>query len=162
MTENLWKTLSSINDWVRFSEGKAIALLAAQGVMIGVISQNHLNTLNEVSGLGVFLSSIALILNGGSMLFAFFCLNPRLKFSGVPSPIYFGSIATNFDSAEEYYEYFENNMSDTKSISGEISRQIHANSHVAYNKFKDVAFSIRFFVGSLGFWFVFIFKEVIF
>ena len=39
-TEFLWKTYDTINDWIRFSDTKAVAIVATYGIAIGFISSN--------------------------------------------------------------------------------------------------------------------------
>jgi len=156
MNENLWKTLGSINEWVRFSEGKAIALLAAQGVLIGVLSQNLLLddfSLNAKESITV---GLALAFNGGSMFFAFLCLNPRIKLKGGISPLFFGSIASSFKASNEYFDYYNEKMSNEESISKELCGQIFVNSQIANRKYRNVAYSIRLFFGSISAWMAFL------
>lgn len=156
MNEDLWKTLTSINEWVRFSEGKAVALLAAQGVLVGLLSQDQLGQENDLNTIGVVLGGVAITLNAASMLFAFFCLNPRLKLRGGVSPLYFGSIAASFKTSVEYYDYYKNKMADNDAVSKELCGQIFVNSQIADRKYKNVAYSIRLFLSSALFWFLFI------
>lgn len=152
MHEDLWKTLTSINEWVRFSEGKAVGLLAAQGVLISVIGQNGLGYEGAHVTLALCLGSAALILNAISMFYAFLCLNPRLKLRGGVSPLYFGSIAQSFNNSADYQRYFMEKMANSESVSRELCGQIFVNSQIADRKFRNVAHSIRAFVFSILLW----------
>ena len=155
MNENLWKTLTTINEWVRFSEGKAVALLTAQGVLIAVLSQILL-TGNQIFGtIESLLSGIAIILNTASMFFSFLCLNPRLKLRGGISPLFFGSIASSFKDSIEYYEFYRSKMNTDETISKELCGQIFVNSQIANRKYRHVAYSIRLFFGSALAWILF-------
>ena len=156
MTEDLWKTLSSINEWVRFSEGKAIALLTVQGVLIAVLSQNLLAESQSFDSVVLIVASAALALNAISMLFAFLCLNPKLKLLGGVSPLFFGSIASSFKGSNEYYEYYRDNMNTDESISKELCGQIFVNSQIANRKYRNVAYSIRLFLGAAFAWMLFV------
>lgn len=156
MNEDLWKTLSSVNEWVQFSEGKAVALLAAQGVLIGLLSQGQLGQEQNLETAELTLGSIAVVLNALSMFYAFLCLNPRLKSSGGVSPLYFGSISSSFNSSNEYHDYYKDKMSDGASISKELCGQIFINSQIASKKYGNVAYSIRAFIASVFFWIAFV------
>jgi hypothetical protein len=160
MKDDLWKTLSSINNWVRFSEGKAIALLAAQGVLIGVLSKESFGSVEAMTRAQLILITIAMILNSVSMLFAFLCLNPRLRLHGGISPLYFGSISSSFGSSDEYYHYYRQKMSDADSSSKELSGQIFVNSQIAFRKYKYVAYSIRSLFLSIFIWVILILNNL--
>jgi hypothetical protein len=161
MHEDLWKTLAYINEWVRFSEGKAVGLLAAQGVLISVIGQNGLDYEGSHVSWALCLGSVALILNIISMFYAFMCLNPRLKLRGGVSPLFFGSIAQSFKNSADYQRHFMEKMTDSESVSKELCGQIFVNSQIADRKFRNVAYSIRIFVVSILFWACFTFMKVV-
>ena len=159
MHDDLWKTLASINEWVRFSEGKAIALLAAQGLFVSIIAQNGLGQESGTETVSLCLGYLALILNVISMFFAFLCLNPRLKLGGGVSPLYFGSIASSFNNSKEYQSYFKEKMGDSESVLRELSGQIFVNSQIADRKYRNVAYSLRIFIASILTWVLLIITE---
>lgn len=161
MIEHLWKTLASVNEWVRFSEGKAIALLAAQGVLIGLLSQDKLLNDQNLTATETVLGIFAVLFNALSMLYAFLCLNPRLKLKGGVSPIYFSSIATSFQQSEEYRQFYKERMNEDDSIEKEVCGQIFVNSQIAMRKYNNIAYSLRLFFTSALLWVIFLLCKMV-
>ena len=148
--DRLWKTYSTINEWIRYSDTKAYTLLAVQGVFIGLLYK-ALDGSIDSSGLTKILAISGLLLNVCSLVFAFFCVNPRQNVTGPVSPVYFGAIA-KFSSAEDYQSHFNSSFVAPESVEKELSRQIYINSKVADQKFKKVTYSMRCFTASLVPW----------
>ncbi|MFH1097336.1 MAG: Pycsar system effector family protein [Candidatus Desantisbacteria bacterium] len=98
------------------------------------------------------IAGIGLVLNLISMIFSFLCLNPKLKVDDDVSPIYFGTIATQFKHSGQYQEYFEKNFGTEEQVTHELCKQVYVNSYVAYKKFQQVIYSLRYFAASLLFW----------
>jgi len=97
--QRLWQIFSTTNEWVRYSDGKAVALLGIQGVLIGLIIaffKDSFSTADSTLASRIFLFA-GIVSIAISMLFTFLCLTPRLKNASKTkvSPIYFGSIATH-------------------------------------------------------------------
>lgn len=156
MDQRLWQILSMINGWVRYSDGKAVALLGIQGILIGLIIA-FIKDSYSISSSTLF-SSIFLIAGiisiAASMVFTFLCLSPRLKNSNGISPIFFRSIATNFQNSNEYMKYLQENFNSEENISKYLSEQIHANSKIANKKFGVVSWATRLLMLGLAFWVV--------
>ena len=161
MNDNLWKTLHNINEWIRFSEGKAIAIMATQGVFITIASQKLLEDSLVFGSFELITTVVALLFSCVSIGIAFQCLNPSLKISGGVSPLYFGSIAESFNSSREYYEYFNQSMTADNSISEELCGQIYINSRIADRKYRHVAYSIRCMMCAIVAWTIFIILRII-
>lgn len=158
MKDQLWQILLSTNSWVKYSDSKATALLGIQGILIGLIVafvSNSFSVLSLKLYYSIFLlSGVFSILI--SALLAFFCLIPRLKNVNRVSPIYFKSIANNFQSASDYSEYLKENFNTEADISEYLSEQIYTNARIATNKFALASWSIRFLVAGLLFLMLFI------
>lgn len=153
-TENNWKLLLSINDWIKASDSKAIALLGTQSIFFafiisGTISDDF-NTHN--SGVSLTLAGIAISLNFISVFFAFQSVNPSLKLKGAVSPLYFGSIATSFKDSREYSDFCRERLAKDEQVTLELEGQIFVNSKIAWEKFSNVTRSIRFLTASLLLW----------
>jgi len=106
------------------------------------------------------IAAIGLMFNIISMIYAFDCLNPRLKLKGGISPIYFGSIANSFSNSKDYLEHYEANFSTDEQIVKQLAGQVYVNSCIAYKKFKLVAYSLRFLSISLAIWIVLLFTKI--
>ena len=151
--QEYWNILNNINDWIKYSDTKATILLTIYGVIITIIYSNANESLIGITDSNwvlcfSILSTISSVL---SILFCFLCINPRLKNNNPNSVIYFGHIQEKFNNAEEYSKQASDIINDTKLYYKELSEQIHTNSKIAWNKFKNVTWGIRFFFFSLLF-----------
>jgi len=156
--ESLWETLKSVNDWIKFSDTKALALLGFQVVFLGFILSKALGSqFREMnSPLTYLVLMAAFALNAGSITWTFKCLNPRLKMIGGVSPIYFGTISEKFKNSRQYRDFFKKNFSHEEDIEDELAGQVYMNSTIAWKKFRCVAYSLRFLVASLAFWAIYL------
>ena len=87
LTDDLWRILGSISDWVRFADAKAGAALA------------------------VVVLSIGLALAALSALAAVWTVVPRMRKLGADSMIHYGRIAS-FDTAESFAAELREPLSD--------------------------------------------------
>jgi hypothetical protein len=152
--ENKWTILHSVNDWIKVSDAKALGLIGAQGVFLAfafsaLISKEFAGQTNCLVSLTL---SIGLTSNFLSLLFAFLSINPRLKLRGGISPLYFGSIAENLDNSREYSQMYKERLNSESDMGVELDGQIFVNSRIAWRKFKNVTWSVRFMFISLIIW----------
>lgn len=148
--EKYWNILQQINDWVKYSETKASIILTVHGIIITVIysnAENVYNALNNSQTLFYFTLAFALLCIL-SIFFAFKCVNPRLKNKNPKSIIYFGHIAKKFTDFQDYYSVSKPIISNQNEFEKQISEQIHVNSSIAWKKFVNVTWSLRFFIAS--------------
>lgn len=150
--------LQSINGWINQSDTKAFALLGTQGVffafIIAAVFTQEFYSLN--SGWSLTVLTIALGLNGGSVVFSFLAVNPRLKLTGGVSPFFFGSIATNFANSTEYSAFCSDRLKNEQDVVSELEGQIYVNSTIAWRKFKHVARALRCLVAAFLVWTIFV------
>lgn len=155
MNDRLWQIFSSTNEWLRYSDGKAVALLGIQGVLIGLaiafISSSSSSEKPVASTIFLIIGFVSLVI---SMFASFMTLSPRLKGSGKISPIYFGSISVNFKNSDSYTKFLKENFNTDDKVTDALSEQIHTNSKIASIKFKWVSWSMRFLVIGFVFWVV--------
>ncbi|MDP3314141.1 Pycsar system effector family protein [Lutibacter sp.] len=150
-TQEYWNILGNINDWIKYSDTKATILLTLYGVLITIIYSNStdvligLNKSNWILGFSIISMIFSLI----SIIFSFLCINPRLKNENPNSIIYFGHIKEKFKNSDEYSIHSSNILSSDESYLKELTEQIHTNSSIAWKKFSNVTWSIRFFFGVL-------------
>ena len=92
--EFLWKIYDTINDWIRFSDTKAIAIVATYGIAIGFISSNvtELQQIMYKSPEILLLSLITVLLAFSSIYYCIGCLIPRLKVEEPDLLIFFAHI----------------------------------------------------------------------
>ena len=129
-----WLIYDAINEWIRFADAKAGALLATNGVVavaaLGAIKENAAlfadhRLLWWTSLLGVF----------GLGVSAFFCLDcirPRTRAGGPKSLIYFDHIAGHEDA--DAYASEARALSNHERAFAEVSRQVWINARVAQTK----------------------------
>ena len=152
-TQEYWNILGNTNDWIKYSDTKATILLTLYGVIITIIYSNASESLNGItnSNWTIFFSTLSIILSLLSIIFAFLCINPRLNNDNPNSIIYFGHIQKKFKNAEEYSTKASEIISSENNYQKELTEQIHTNSKIAWKKFKNISWSIRFFTFSLIF-----------
>ena len=158
MEQRLWQTFSQTNEWVRYSDGKAVALLGIQGVLIGLavtfLKDFLTGTSLSVVSMVLFIAGLIFIVT--AVICTFLCLTPRLKNSGKISPIFFQSIAANFNKPEDYRQFITENFNTDENASKALAEQVHANSKIATIKFRWVSWSTGLTVLGLIFWAIFL------
>lgn len=152
--DSLWEIFKTVNDWIKVSDAKALALIGFQSLFLSFVLSNAFDKSFRESNtiFTLLLLFLAFALNAASIFYAFLCVNPRLKLTGGISPIYFGTIAEKFENSNKYRQFFEEQFKEEKNIEHELAGQVYINSTIAWQKFKSVAFSIRWLVASLFFW----------
>lgn len=156
--EHYWNTFTQINEWIRFADTKAGALITMNSIIIGFIASN-LTTVKETISQNNCL--IALSLLGSlsllaSLLFALKCILPNLSVGEPKSNIFFKHISKKHSNAQEFKKLLDN----SPDILGDLKTQIWANSRVADNKYSAVNNSIIAFSFLIGFSILIIFVEL--
>lgn len=144
--ENSWKTLDTINEWIRFADTKAGGVLGIVGliasIMLSVLARVGSNLLNQNPLLFLFL--VLGILSGcGAIYFSVRCLNPTLNIDEPTSLIYFAHIAQKFKTPLSYRQAIDKGFAEEEMLS-QVTDQIWANSRVAWKKYQAVTWAIRF------------------
>ncbi|WP_460654660.1 Pycsar system effector family protein [Kribbella endophytica] len=133
-TEQAWKILDVVTGWVRASEVKATAALAAGGVIGGTVYNLTKNETLSVAEIVIVICSVASIL--GAALCAGACLIPRLWVKENPQNlIYFNHVARRYSRYEDYRSVFQELVVDEARLVDEISAQAWVNSKIARRKF---------------------------
>lgn len=144
--ENLWKTLDTINAWIRFADTKAGGVLALVGIiasiMLSVLAKEGSNISSQYPMF--FLLIVLGILSGcGAIFFAILCLIPTLNVGESTALIYFIHIAQKFETPTSYRQAIDKGFTDEQILS-QIADQIWANSKVAWKKYRAVTWALRF------------------
>lgn len=143
--DHAWKQLSMVNDWIRHSDAKAAATLAASGVM-ATVTFNLISRLDSRSCCteAAVVVSVGLLI--ASVLFCGLTLAPRTRDkngrSGPPSPIYFGSVAANF-TRDSYRGELRTLAADPARLVDTLADQVHVNSGIATKKALWAGWAIR-------------------
>jgi len=146
--EFLWKCYETINQWIANADTKATVVLAAVGVIVGVVFVNLTSTVAflKVSAFSSVLCIVAASLFIASAFFSFRCVLPRLKVGEPESALYFRHIAEH--SNVDYEKIIRQLVSDPAQMETELMHQIWANATVASRKYRDAAFAIWCFMGA--------------
>lgn len=150
--EFYWHILNKTHDHIKFSDAKAALLLSLYGIIISLYftqSSTFINEVIKVSSFKMILLIIIGILSLLSIYCAFNAVNPRLKNPTSTSVIYFGDVHKEFKSADEYYQFGNEIFDKPEAVFRDLSDQVYVNSTIAYKKFYNVAWAIRFFVAGL-------------
>jgi len=140
--ETAWQIYATVNEWIRFSDTKAGAILAADGVIAAVA----FSLLPEP----VPAAYLPLIVSGAvsgvlSVYFSILCLNPALRFGEPNSLIFFAHIAQRYQGPNEYAEALVGVFSEEEAAAAQIAAQIWVNSRVALKKYRAVTWATRSF-----------------
>jgi hypothetical protein len=144
--DDAWKSLSQVNEWIRFADAKAFAVLAGSGVLgsflVGTIP--HLKDF-RVFPVRAALLSIAITCVGISALIALRCVAPRLHMGEDRSLIYFSHVAQGYsDDRGDFVKSYLSLATNESKLGEIIVEQVWANSLVARRKFRRVAYSVTF------------------
>ena len=138
-TETLWKIYGAINEWIRFADAKAGAVLAANGVLVGA-------TITALQGSSGFLHAhrftcafvvLGLLCVVISTFFCLRCIQPSLSLKADPgnSLVYFGHIAGKYKvNSRVYTDALHNKLHSPVDAMHEIGDQVWAVSQVANSK----------------------------
>ena len=148
--EKYWNILQQINDWVKYSETKASIILTVHGIIITVIYTNAGSVYEALSNSDTlfYITLAYALLCILSIFYSFRCVNPRLTNKNPKSIIYFGHIAKKFSDFQDYYSQSKTIIANPIEFEKQISEQIHVNSGIAWKKFVNVTWSLRFFIAS--------------
>ncbi len=149
-TEELWNIHKAISELIRFSDAKATAILAINGVLVGFYFSN-VNTLKEVfvqrlAALVPF--ALSFLLSIVSVCFAAYCMYPRLRKTLTRNLLFFRDIS-EYEGAAAYEKVITEALGNKEAWKACISRDIWAISKVAKNKYSMVRSSFIFFVAAL-------------
>jgi hypothetical protein len=122
--ESAWKTLDTINEWTRFADTKAGAVLGVVGVVAGIL----LSVLSEAGGslyrqhpLLFSLLVLGIISGCGAIYHAVRCLNPTLHVGESNSLIYFAHVAQRFEAPISYRQAVDREFATDEQMLSQIT-----------------------------------------
>lgn len=141
--DDAWATYSQVNEWIRFADVKATALLAVSGVLGGLlISSAPAGTCTgcQTQRILYAIATGAVVL---STVMSLVALVPRLgRRDRAASLLYFDHIARrNPHDRKEFILAFLAMVDDPAALRHEIAAQVWSNSQVARRKFRSVTFA---------------------
>jgi hypothetical protein len=144
-TEGAWKALQQVNEWIRFADAKAGAILAGSAALGGVV----LHALPQWSKHGehpwqFWLLIASLVAVTLAILFALRVLAPALRAGEPRSLVYFDHIARKHPSVSNYVTALRRLLDNEDDLVDQLGHQIWANSRVARHKFVAVGRAVRF------------------
>jgi len=136
-----WIVFSQVNEWIKFADMKATALLAIGGVLGGLlVSSAPVSSSHGVRQILFIAAVISVVL---STLMSLFALLPRLgRSTELTSLIYFDHVARRFaGDRDRFVVAFAAAVEDAAAMRAEIAAQIWANSVVAQRKFRGLTYA---------------------
>lgn len=144
--EQSWKSLQQVNEWIRFADTKAGAVLASSGVLgaflVRAIPQRqdfHSHATRAT------LISFAIVCVGIAALLTLRVLTPRLRTGEARSLIYFDHIARRYSGDRNaFVENYLRLVGDDTDLARQLGEQIWATSLVARWKFRRISYAFWF------------------
>jgi hypothetical protein len=135
-TDDAWKLLDVVVGWVKHAEAKAVATLAAAGVVGGLL-YNVVRSEPQPSFPLEVCAALCGILVMATAVCSACALWPRLQFSGTSrSLLYFSHIVQDHEKDEGAYgEAFRTLADDQNKMLGQLASQIWTNSRIATQKY---------------------------
>jgi hypothetical protein len=139
--EEAWRGLQQVNEWIRFADAKAGAVLAGSGVL-GAFLVHAIPRLSDFRDQPVraLLLSVAICSLGLSALITLRVLAPRLRTGEARSLVYFDHVARRYGKDRQaFVTRYLHVGEDDVALCTQLVEQMWANSLVARRKFRRVA-----------------------
>jgi hypothetical protein len=154
-TEAAWRSLQSVNEWVRYADSKATAVLAVDGLLLGLIALRVPSVDDlQTNAAKVVLLFAALACAVVSVLLSLMIVLPIDIRPGVGeerSLTRFVDVAAEFGtSRDDFVNSFLELVGDPARLRVDIARQIWSASVVGRRRYRLVAWSIGFLVGAIA------------
>jgi hypothetical protein len=149
--ETGWKALGQVNEWIRFGDVKAAAVLAASGVLGGLLVK-QIPAAEDFGNRPAFslLLAVAIMCDGGAALIATRILAPRLRMGEPRSLLYFDHVARRYaNDAKGFVDNFVRLAADEERFARQLAEQLWANSKVARRKYRRVSIAIYLLGGAM-------------
>ncbi|GAA0538994.1 hypothetical protein GCM10011581_06090 [Saccharopolyspora subtropica] len=149
-SDDAWKAIQHTNDLIKVADTKAGAMLAASGVLGGMLvralpAQNR--WLVEWPHVGLLLLSTAAV--SASILLSLRVFIPRLRTDTSRSLLYFDNVARRYARAADFVPVYRAALEDPQRLEAALAEQLWATSRIARRKFRSVALAIWLFGAAL-------------
>ncbi|MEV0704930.1 Pycsar system effector family protein [Saccharopolyspora sp. NPDC050389] len=149
-TDDAWKALLQVNDWIKLADAKAAAALAGSGVLGGLLVRGFPQPYawaHQPWHAVLMLASFLLV--SASTLLALTAVAPRLHRRGRPSIVYFGHIAHHYAELHDFKAAFLPALEREGQLRELLAEQLWTNSRIARGKLQKVSLSIWLLGGGL-------------
>lgn len=152
-SNNYWEQLERLEKLIRASELKAGVIFSFHSLILGLCVDRIERFKDVFLGNTVLLVLLLLwlVFVAISIFFCFKCFKPFMELSYDRNVFFFGDAANNFENTESYTKELMNACGSEKELYKLLSEQIHAESKIINEKFKNVRKSITFFAISFLF-----------
>jgi len=149
--EIMWRTYDTINGWIKFSDTKAGAILAANIALLAIQFSKFIDfkdfiIIHQTIGWLLALSITCGIL---SIAFSIISLNPRTTSGAKSSLIFFENIVNDYSNCSQYKIAVGNKLRNDKDLMDQITEQVWINSNIAHDKYNKIKWSMCFFLSMI-------------
>lgn len=145
-----WEVLSLVNEWVRHAEAKAGAILAAGGVVAGVL-YSLLDKQTKPPWTLTLPAAICGIMTLSTAVMSAVALRPRLWAREAPtSLLYFDHIARRFDSPGAYGQALRGLVTSAEDELQQVAQQVWVNAVIARQKYQWAGRALVSLIGALA------------
>jgi Family of unknown function (DUF5706) len=137
--DDLWHTLHGVQEWVRFADAKAGAVLAVDGVLIAQFAPHVDDKGANAVSLGFVVG--AMVLAAFSALSALFAVYPRISMVKPVSMLYFDHVSRRKDALDYHYAAMHL-LRDSDLLARGLTDQIWAFSRQARRKYVHVTWAV--------------------
>ncbi|WP_137145201.1 Pycsar system effector family protein [Mycolicibacterium sp. CR10] len=152
--DQAWKALTLVNEWLRFAEAKAGAVIAAAGVSGGVV-YNLVKSVDHPPWPISAMTILCVVFIVGAGVCAAMVFVPRRKNPGQPEDfsnlLFYSHITKQYANDEPTYADVLGSLTSNRAeLTRHIANQVHANSGVAHCKFNWATWGIFAIIGALS------------
>lgn len=144
----MWNIYNTVNELIRFSDTKAGALLALNGIVLTIIASKVIDYGGYLASHGLLLIFLIFIIASGiaSILFSISCINPILTHKSSNSIIYFGNISKSYNSYTDYKLDVIKKLINNDDELDQIAEQVWTASGIAREKYRKISWAMRFLI----------------
>lgn len=158
---NLWRLHSNINEYLRFADAKAGAIIGLAGISFTFVLTKEPIVRRVVVDRGCdYIAVVICILFGAYLISSFIamykalsCIWPRLGDGQTRSKLFFFHISQDYGQHQDKYRQYWEQMSEDE-LKEDLANQIVETSKIASRKFILISQSIRWFVAAALLWIV--------
>jgi hypothetical protein len=146
LSEDLWRTLQHIAEWIRFADAKAGAVVAVDGAMIAFYASRLDDRANQELVQTVILSATT-ISAAVSALFAVMTVAPRARRVGATSALHYDIIAAH-PSVTAFHQAATAMYADRDRVDEALTTHVWTLARIARRKYTYATWSIRVAIGA--------------
>ncbi len=150
---NFWEQLERLEKLIRASELKAGVVFSFHSLILGLFA-DRLEHFSVIFSGNVVLISLAILWISSvlvSIFFCFKCFRPRMELKYDKNVFFFRDAVSDFGDSKKYSKKLIEVCKNEEQLFKQLSEQIHVESKIIDQKFKNVNKSIQFFAISFVF-----------